>query len=102
MISSSGNLPDNLNITFGHLGSYIYNKPILLPSPPQNIPAPQKTASKDTSYVYKLSKDQCREALKKWVDSQCCKGSHAVKEGHIGDTWTYNALEVIHIYIIIF
>ncbi len=65
-----------------------------MPTPIQTLPTPKKSASKDTSYVYKLSKDQCKDALKKWVDKSICKSSLAIKDGHIGDVWTYNALDV--------
>ena len=41
-----------------------------------------------------MSRDQCQEALVKWVDTFCCKGSRAAKQGHLTDVWTYNALEV--------
>ncbi len=83
-----------MNVSFGQLGSYVFNNPILLPTPPQQLPPPKPSKSKDTSYVYKLSRDQCQETLEKWVGDQCCKGSRAAKQGHLTDVWTYNALEV--------
>ena len=66
----------------------------MLPTPPQQLPPPKKQVSKDTSYVFKLSRDQCQEALLNHVKQFCCKGSRAAKDGHITDVWTYNALEV--------
>ena len=89
------NKATSVSVSFGQLGSYTYNSPKLLPTPPQNLPPPpSQMSSKDTSYVYKLSKEECMTALDKWVSDQCCKAKKPVKEGHLGDVYSYNALEV--------
>lgn len=58
--------------------------------------------SKDTSFVYKLSRDECREALLKWAGEKCCRSKKAAEEGHIGECYSYNALEVILFYFFYF
>jgi len=76
------------------LGSYVFGNPVLLPTPPQQLPPAKKQVSKDASYVMKLSRDTCQEALLAHIKQFCCKGSRAARDGHISDCWSYNALEV--------
>lgn len=89
----------NVSVSFGQLGAYTFNQPKLLPAPQEQLqPTVQYIPTKETAHVYKLSKDECKEALLKFVDSGCCKSKKPVEEGHMTDVNSYNALEV-RIYI---
>ena len=83
-----------MQVSFGHLGTFVYGSPQILPTPPQILPPAKKSSSKDTSFVYKLSKDTCAEALKNHVKSLRCKTEKPAYEGHISDIKTFNVLEV--------
>lgn len=95
LIGYPGNSPNNMNISFGHLGSFLHGTPKLQQSPPQMFPEPKTSRSKDTRKVYKLGKDQCKEALKTWVKSLFWKSSKIAEEGHIGEVFTYNAFDYV-------
>lgn len=50
--------------------------------------------SKNTSYVNKLTNDECQKALEKWAGKICCGTSKPAVEGHIVSLISYNALDV--------
>lgn len=54
-----------------------------------------ETSSKDTSYVFKRTKAECKEALEKWVDEKCCKSKKPLEDGHFGEVYSFNALEYV-------
>lgn len=88
-----GHPPTNSNISFGQLGSYVYQSPILLPIAHQQLPPAKVQKSKIASYVRKLTREEAQEALIKYVDQFKCKSARVAKECHVTDVWTYNALE---------
>lgn len=88
----------NKVISFGTLGSFSFNSVQLIQAPNIQLPPPVSSmTSKDTSYVFKLSKDECRQALIKWAGEKCCRSKKAAEEGHIGECYSFNALEVIYL-----
>ena len=85
----------NKTVSFGALGNFTYGIPKPLPTPPQALPPPpQQMSSKSTHHVYKLTKDECRSALVKYVSSKGCKSKKAAEECHLSDPKCYNAFDV--------
>jgi hypothetical protein len=73
-----------------------------LTAPPEQLkPTVAAAATKETAHVYKLSKDECKEALLKQVASKCCKSKAPIEEGHMTDVNSYNALEVEEVVVVV-
>jgi hypothetical protein len=82
-------------ISFGALGSFTYGNLRPLATPPQNLPPPPKPmSSKNTSLVYKLTKDEFGTALLKWASLKYCKTKKCAQECHLVELNSYNVLEV--------
>ena len=82
-------------IAFGNLGSYTFNQPKLVPSPPRNMPPPpMPMRCKPIPSSAKLTRDEAKDVLLQWAKSQgCCESGKAVSEGNVTDMYSCNALE---------
>lgn len=90
-----------MTISFDQLGSFTHNQPKLLPAPQEQLePTVRSIPTKETEHVYKLSKDECKEALLKQI-SGCCTSKKPAEEGHMTNIISYNALEVNQMFVVL-
>jgi hypothetical protein len=82
-----------MNTSFGQLGVFSFGQERLMPAPQEQLQAINNTRSKDTDFVYKLTTEEIKKALEEEIGKRCCKSKKPIEEGHLGDCYSYNALE---------